>query len=56
MNMYLDIEDIKSNVCDNYCKYAAMCESELDQEALLDEHCDTCILKALDKVVYKYEV
>jgi hypothetical protein len=38
------IEDVKSDICDKYCKYAAEAD---DTVKLMAEHCDKCPLNRL---------
>lgn len=43
------IEDVKNEICDDYCKWAAQManESDEDYQKLLDEHRDKCPLNRL---------
>lgn len=43
------IEDVKNEISDDYCKWAAQManESDEDYQKLLDEHCDKCPLNRL---------
>ena len=42
-----DLEDIKADICDHYCKYP---ESGMDYDEMLDEVCANCPLGELDNL------
>lgn len=44
-----DIEDIKADICDHYCKFIDQVNAnEMDYDTLLETLCDKCPLNELD--------